>query len=57
MVPNKIYIISCYGEEELTAKYIKEERGFYIFEIEGRTVHVRKHFVKTIGLASIYNHS
>jgi hypothetical protein len=49
LIPNKTYEISCYGEEKLIAKYIREERGFYIFYIDGIRTPIRKQFVRILG--------
>lgn len=48
LTPNKKYIISCYGEDPFEAKYIKEERGFLIFEKDGIQIAVRVQYVKVL---------
>jgi hypothetical protein len=46
--PNCIYLISSYGEPPIEALFLKEERGFYVFEHQNIKLPIRKQYVKIL---------
>lgn len=46
--PNKVYLISSYGEPEIEATFLKEERGFYIFLCQNIELPIRKQNVRIL---------
>jgi hypothetical protein len=46
--PNCTYLISSYGEPPIKALFLKEERGFYIFEYQDIKLPIRKQYVQIL---------